>query len=86
MLLLLIVISAFVYNGPPVGLVIWSANMANLGALIYPFLLIYLNSRLPKPARPRPYHYVILLLNSLFFGFFFVNFVAGLFGVPLVTF
>ena len=86
MLLLLIVISAFVYNGPPVGLVIWSANMANLGALIYPFLLIYLNSRLPKPARPRPYHYVILLLNSLFFGFFFINFVAGLFGVPLVTF
>ena len=42
--------------------------VANLGALIYPFFLIYLNSRLPKPARPRPYHYVILLLNSLFFG------------------
>jgi hypothetical protein len=86
MLLLLIVISAIVYNGPPVGLVIWSANMANLGALIYPFLLMYLNSKLPKPARPRPYHYLILLLNSLFFGFFFINFIAGLFGVPLVTF
>jgi hypothetical protein len=86
MLVLLIVISAIVYNGPPVGLVIWSANMSNLGALIYPFFLIYLNSRLPKPARPRPHHYVILVLNSLFFGFFFVNFIAGLVGVPLVTF
>jgi hypothetical protein len=86
MLVLLIVISIIVYHGPPVGLVIWSANMSNLGALIYPFLLMYLNSRLPMPARPRPYHYVILVLNSLFFGFFFVNFIAGLFGVPLVTF
>jgi hypothetical protein len=86
MVVLLIVISAIVYHGPPVGLVTWSANMANLGAVIYPFLLMYLNSKLPKPARPRPYHYVILLLNSLFFGFFFVNFIAGLFGVPLVTF
>ena len=86
MLVLLIVVSTIVYNGPAVGLVTWSANMANLGALIYPFLLIYLNSKLPKPARPRFYHYVILLLNSVFFGFFFVNFIAGLFGVPLVTF
>jgi hypothetical protein len=86
MLLLLILISAIVYNGAPVGLVIWSANMANLGALIYPFFLIYLNSRLPRPARPRPYHYLILVLNSLFFGFFFINFIAGLFGVPFATF
>ena len=45
----------------PVSLVQWSANMSNLGALIFPFLLMYLNSRLPRPARPRPWHYVILV-------------------------
>jgi hypothetical protein len=48
--------------------------MSNLGALIFPFALMYLNSRLPRAARPRPWHYVILVLNVLFFGFFFVNF------------
>ena len=37
----------------PVELVQISANMSNLGALMFPFALIYLNSRLPKAARPR---------------------------------
>jgi hypothetical protein len=83
---LLIVISIVIHTSPPVGLVEWSANMSNLGALIYPFMLIYLNSKLPRPARPRPWHYVILLLNVVFFGFFFVNFIADYFGDPLVTF
>jgi len=27
---------------------------------------MYLNSRLPRPARPRPWHYVILVLDVLF--------------------
>jgi hypothetical protein len=58
-----------------VRLVQISANMSNLGALMFPFMLMYLNSKLPKPARPRWWHYVILVLNFLFFGFFFVNFV-----------
>ena len=31
-----------------------------------------------QPARPRWWHYVILVLNLLFFGFFFVNFVYEL--------
>ncbi|WP_327091514.1 Nramp family divalent metal transporter [Nonomuraea sp. NBC_01738] len=86
MIALLVVIGVVIHLALPVGLVEWSANMSNLGALIYPFLLIYLNSRLPRPARPRPWHYVILVLNFLFFGFFFVNFIADFLGDPLVTF
>lgn len=86
MILLLVVISIIIHLALPVGLVQWSANMSNLGALIYPFLLMYLNSKLPRPARPRWWHYVILVLNFLFFGFFFVNFIADFVGDPLVTF
>ena len=86
MLVLLVIISVILHLALPVSLVQWSANMSNLGALIYPFLLIYLNRRLPRPARPRPWHYVILGLNVLFFGFFFINFIADFFGDPLVVF
>jgi len=86
MLVLLVVISVILHMALPVNLVQWSANMSNLGALIFPFLLIYLTRRLPKAARPRPWHTVLLLANVLFFGFFFVNFVADLIGDPLVTF
>jgi len=80
------VISIAIHVNVPVGLVRWSANMSNFGALFYPFLLMYLNSKLPRPARPRPHHYVILVINFLFFGFFFVNFISTLFGEPLVKF
>jgi hypothetical protein len=76
MIVLLIIISVIVQLGLPLPLVQWSANMSNLGALIFPFMLIYLNSRLPKPARPRPWHTALLLANVLFFGFFFINFVV----------
>ncbi|MBG0564829.1 Nramp family divalent metal transporter [Actinoplanes aureus] len=86
MLFLLVVISVILHLALPVNLVQWSANMSNLGALIYPFMLMYLNSKLPKPARPRPWHYVLLAANVLFFGFFFINFIADFFGDPLVTF
>lgn len=86
MLVLLVIISIVIHLSLPVGLVEWSANMSNLGALIYPFLLMYLNSRLPRAARPRPWHYVVLVLNFLFFGFFFVNFIADFLGDPLVVF
>jgi hypothetical protein len=86
MLVLLVVIAVILHFALPVSLVQWSANMSNLGALIFPFLLLYLNSRLPRPARPRPWHYVLLILNVLFFGFFFVNFIADFIGDPLVTF
>ncbi|HEY8452224.1 MAG: Nramp family divalent metal transporter [Micromonosporaceae bacterium] len=87
MLLLLVVISVILHLALPVTLVNWSANMSNLGALIFPFMLIYLNSRLPRAARPRWWHTVFLLLNVVFFGFFFINFLAeNLAGGPLVTF
>lgn len=86
MILLLVVIAVVIHLSLPVALVEWSANMSNLGALIYPFMLMYLNSKLPKPARARWWHHVILVLNFLFFGFFFVNFIADFIGEPLVTF
>jgi hypothetical protein len=86
MIVLLVTISIILHLALPVALIQWSANMSNLGALIYPFLLIYLNSKLPRPARPRWWHYVILILNFLFFGFFFVNFIADFVGDPLITF
>ena len=86
MIALLIAISIILHLALPITLVQFSANMSNLGALIYPFMLIYLNSKLPRAARPRPWHYVILILNFLFFGFFFVNFIADLLGDPLITF
>jgi hypothetical protein len=86
MLFLLIVISIIIHVALPLSLIDWSANMSNLGALIFPFMLIYLNRKLPRAARPRWWHTVILLLNCLFFGFFFVNFIADFIGDPLVTF
>jgi hypothetical protein len=86
MFILLVAISIILHLALPVNLVQWSANMSNLGALIFPFLLIYLNSRLPKTARPKWWHTVLLLLNVVFFGFFFINFIADFFGNPLITF
>jgi hypothetical protein len=86
MIVLLVIIAVILHLALPVNLVQWSANMSNLGALTYPFMLIYLTRQLPKAARPKPWHTAILLLNVLFFGFFFVNFVADLIGDPLITF
>ena len=87
MLVVLLVIAGALHLALPVELVRISANMSNFGALMFPFVLMYLNSRLPKAARPRPWHYVILVLNVLFFGFFFVNFAYEFItGGPLVAF
>jgi hypothetical protein len=87
MLVVLAVIAVALHLALPVELVRISANMSNFGALMFPFALMYLNSRLPKAARPRPWHYVILVLNVLFFGFFFVNFAYEFItGGPLVAF
>ncbi len=87
MLVVLVVIAAALHLALPVELVQISANMSNFGALVFPFALMYLNSRLPRAARPRPWHYVILVLNVLFFGFFFVNFAYEFVtGGPLVSF
>ena len=52
MLLVLVVIAGAIHLTTPVRLVQISANMSNLGALMFPFMLMYLNSKLPKLSRP----------------------------------
>ncbi len=52
MLLLIIVIAILIRATLPVRLIQISANMSNFGALIWPFVLMYLNSKLPPAARP----------------------------------
>lgn len=87
MIFLLIVIAFIVRLAAPTRLISITANMSNFGALFFPFVLIYLNKRLPRPARMPGYAKVLLVLNFLFFGFFFINFVFDSFlGGPLVTF
>ena len=85
--LLVILIGIIMHLALPTALLIISANMANFAALIFPFVIMYLNSRLPKPARLRWWGYPILILNVLFFGFFFINFITlQMTGTPLVRF
>jgi len=87
MLVLTAVIGLVLQFLQPARLILISANMSNFGALIFPFFLMYLNSKLPRAARPKGWVYVILVLNFLFFGFFFLNFVfKELTGDALVTF
>jgi hypothetical protein len=87
MLVLTAVIGLVLQFLQPARLILISANMSNFGALIFPFFLMYLNSKLPRAARPKGWVYVILVLNVLFFGFFFLNFVfKELTGDALVTF
>jgi hypothetical protein len=77
MVLLAVVISLIIFQTLPTNLVAWSANMSNLAALIMPLFLMYLISRLPRPAKAPWYSYVILSLAMVFFGFFFLNFLVG---------
>jgi len=85
--LLIIVISFIIHLALPTKLLVISANMANLAAIIYPFVLAYLNRQLPRPARISWWGYIVLLLNVIFFGFFFVNFIAvQISGAPLIRF
>ncbi|HYY47235.1 MAG TPA: Nramp family divalent metal transporter [Thermoplasmata archaeon] len=79
-------ISGFLFLLPPFRLITVSANFANLPSMIMPFAVIYLNRRLPKVARLRWWSYIVLLLNVVFFGFFFINFAFSEFtGKALVT-
>jgi hypothetical protein len=81
------VIGFFIFQALPTSLVQWAANMSNLAALIMPFALMYLISRLPGPARAHWWSYAVLTLVVLFFGFFFVNFFYDqITGDALVTF
>jgi hypothetical protein len=77
MILLAIVISIIIFQALPTNLVRWAANMSNLAALIFPFALMYLISRLPRPARAQWWSYVILIVVAVYFGFFFINFVVS---------
>ena len=87
MALLFLVIAFVIFQALPLQLIQISANMSNLAALIIPFGVMYLNRQLPRPARISWWSYVVLLLNTLFFGFFFLNFaVSFLTGNPLIRF
>ncbi|HEY3240089.1 MAG TPA: Nramp family divalent metal transporter [Acidimicrobiia bacterium] len=87
MVALLVTIGIVLHFFQPTELISISANMSNFGALIFPFVFIYLNRRLPKAARPTKLAYVGLMANVVFFGFFFLNFVVEkLTDSPLVTF
>ena len=83
----IVVISIMIHLALPTDLLTISGNMSNLASIIFPFVLIYLNTKLPKPAKARWWSSVVLVLNVLFFGFFFVNSLAALItGQPLVAF
>jgi hypothetical protein len=77
MLLLLVVISVIIFQALSTELLQWAANMSNLAALIAPFALMYLISKLPRPAKAKWWSYVILVCVSIYFGFFFLNFLVS---------
>ncbi len=86
-LILVVIIGIIIHLALPTTLLIISANMANFAAMIFPFVIIYLNRQLPQPARLSWWGYLVLILNVLFFGFFFVNFMTvQLTGTPLYQF
>ena len=87
MFLMVVVISGMIHIALPVHLIVLSANLSNLASLIFPLVMIYLNRQLPRPARIKWWSYLALVCNVIFFGFFFVNFMAvQLTGTPLVRF
>jgi len=87
MLVVILLIGIFIHLALPSDLIVVSGNMSNFAAMLFPLGLMYLNSRLPRPARITWWSYLVLALNALFFGFFFVNFVViQLTGAPLVRF
>ena len=77
MVLIAVVISVIIFQAVPTELLQWAANMSNLAALIMPFALMYLISRLPRPAKARWWSYVILVAVAVYFGFFFFNFLVS---------
>ncbi len=74
MVFLLIVISIIIRLALPTEIVQYSANMSNFASLFFPLVMIYLNLKLPKVARMRWWGILAMILNFLFFGFFFINF------------
>lgn len=83
----IVIISIIIHLALPTRLLQISGNMSNLASLIFPIVLIYLNTKLPKPAKAKWWSIVFLVLNFLFFGFFFLNFATNMItGSPLVKF
>ena len=70
-------IAAVLFLAPAFRLIQVSANFSNLPAMVIPLAVIYLNRQLPRPARLKWWSYIVLILNMVFFGYFFVNFVAS---------
>jgi hypothetical protein len=86
-LIFIAIIAVIIHLALPTQLLQISGNMSNLASLIYPLVLIYLNTKLPKPAKATWWSIVILIANWLFFGFFFLNFASNMLtGRPLVQF
>ena len=86
-LMFITMIGVIIHLALPTDLLRISANMANLASMIYPLVLLYLNRQLPRPARSGWGAVLAMVLNVLFFGFFFVNYMtAMLTGAPLVNF
>lgn len=84
MVLLAIVISIIIFQALPTTLVSWAANMSNLAALIMPLALMYLISKLPRPAKASWWSYLILSVVVVYFGYFFINFFSSeVFGADL---
>lgn len=87
MLVLVVVIAIIIHLGDPIRLRTISGNLSNLAAMIFPLIMIYLNRQLPRPARAAWWSILVLVVYMLFFGFFFINFMAvELTGQPLVRF
>lgn len=87
MIFLAVVISVIIFQAVPGTLILISANMSNLGGMIFPFVLMYLNGKLPPAARPPAYTNAVLVIFALLCSFFFINFVFDTFlGGPLVAF
>lgn len=84
---MILLISVIIHLALPTQLVIISSNMANLAGIIFPLVMIYLNTKLPPAARTRWWNILALVVFALFSLFFFANFVSvNVFGSPLVRF
>lgn len=87
LLALIAIIGILIHLATPGFLLLLSANLANFAALIFPPIMIYLNRQLPRPARIPWWGMLMLAANTLFFGFFFINYLAmQITGNPLVRF
>jgi hypothetical protein len=77
LLLFVALISLMVFLTSPTQQVYFAGNVANVAAMIFPLILLYLNFNLPRPARSNWISAILLLANVLFFGLFLVNFAAA---------